>query len=146
MSDLIRNKKAGFNFELLERFEAGLELLGTEVKSLRRGQGKLDGAHVIVRGAEAYLVGASIPAYQKANAPADYDPERVRRLLLSKKAILELHTASEKQGLTVVPIRCYNKGGRLKIEIATARGKKKRDKRETIKERESKRDAARLMK
>jgi SsrA-binding protein len=146
MTDLIRNKKAGFNFELQERYEAGLELLGTEVKSLRGGQGKLEGAHVVVRGGEAYLVGASIPAYQKANAPKDYEPERVRRLLLSKKTVQELHTVSEKQGLTIVPIRCYNKRSKLKLEIAVARGKKKHDKRETIKERESKRDVARLMK
>ena len=94
MTDLIRNKKVGFNFELLERYEAGVELLGTEVKSLRNGQGKLEGSHVIVRGDEAYLVGASIPAFQKANAPKDYDPERVRRLLLKKKEILELFTES----------------------------------------------------
>lgn len=146
MTDLIKNKKAGLNFELLERYEAGVELLGTEVKSLRSGQGKLDGAHVIVRGGEAYLVGASIPPYQKANAPKDYEPERVRRLLLKNKEILELFTESEKKGLTVVPIRWYNKNRVLKIEIAIGRGKKKHDKRQSIKERESKRDNERLIK
>lgn len=146
MSDYIKNKKASFNFELLERFEAGAELLGTEVKALRNGQGKLEGAHVVIRGGEAYLVGASIPPYQKANAPKDYDPERARRLLLSKKDITKLFTESEKKGLTIVPIRWYNKGRVLKIEIAVGRGKKKHDKRESIKERESKRDAARLIK
>ena len=146
MTDLIRNKKAGFNFELLERYEAGVELLGTEVKSLRGGQGKLDGAHVVVRGGEAYLVGASIPPFQKANAPKDYEPERVRRLLLKNKEILELFTESEKKGLTIVPIRWYNKERVLKLEIAIGRGKKKHDKRESIKERESKRDATRLLK
>lgn len=145
MTDLIRNKKAGFNFELLERFEAGVELLGTEVKSLRGGQGKLDGAHVVVRGGEAYLVGASIPAYQKANAPKSYDPDRVRKLLLKSKEILELYTESEKAGLTIVPTRWYNRGRVLKLEVAVARGKKKHDKRQSIKERESKRDARRLM-
>lgn len=146
MPDPIRNKKAGFDFELLERFEAGAELLGTEVKSLRAGQGKLEGAHVIVRGGEAYLVGASIPAYQQANISKDYDPERPRRLLLKNKEIVELFTASEKKGLTIVPIRWYNKQRVLKLEIAVARGKKKHDKRESIKERESKRDAMRLIK
>ena len=145
MTDLIRNKKAGFNFELLERYEAGVELWGTEVKSLRGGQGKLEGAHVVVRGGEAYLVGASIPAYQKANAPKDYDPERVRRLLLKKKEIVELFTESEKKGLTIVPVRWYNREGRLKLEIAVARGKKKHDKRESIKERESSRALRRLI-
>lgn len=146
MSDLVKNKKAGLNFELLERYEAGVELLGTEVKSIRGGQGKLDGAHVVVRGGEVYLVGASIPPYQKANAPKDYEPERVRKLLLKNKEIIELFTESEKKGLTVVPLRWYNKGRVLKLEIAIGRGKKKHDKRESIKERESKRDTERLLK
>jgi len=146
MTDLIRNKKVGFNFELLEHYEAGVELLGTEVKSLRNGQGKLDGSHVIVRGDEAYLVGASIPAFQKANAPKDYDPERVRRLLLKKKEILELFTESEKRGLTVVPVRWYNKNSKLKLEIAVGRGKKKHDKREAIKGRDTKRSIERILK
>lgn len=146
MNDLIRNKKVGFNFELLERFEAGVELLGTEVKSLRNGQGKLEGSHVIVRGDEAYLVGASIPAFQKANAPKDYEPERVRRLLLKKKEILELFTESEKRGLTIVPIRWYNTGRKLKLEIAVGRGKKKHDKREAIKGRDTKRSIERILK
>jgi len=146
VTDLIRNKKAGFNFELLERFEAGVELLGTEVKSLRNGQGKLEGSYVIVRGDEAYLVGASIPAFQKANAPKDYEPERVRRLLLKKKEILELFTESEKRGLTVVPVRWYNKKSKLKLEIAVGRGKKKHDKREAIKGRDTKRSIERILK
>ena len=146
MTDLIKNKKVGFNFELLERYEAGVELLGTEVKSVRNGQAKLDGSHVIVRGDEAYLVGASIPAFQKANAPKDYDPERVRRLLLKKKEILELFTESEKRGLTVVPVRWYNKGRKLKLEIAVGRGKKKHDKREAIKGRDTKRSIERILK
>ncbi|MCB9818727.1 SsrA-binding protein SmpB [Candidatus Nomurabacteria bacterium] len=146
MSDLIRNKKVGFNFELLERYEAGVELLGTEVKSLRNGQGKLEGSHIIVRGDEAYLVGASIPAFQKANAPKDYEPERVRRLLLKKKEILELFTESEKRGLTVVPVRWYNKDSKLKLEIAVGRGKKKYDKREAIKGRDTKRSIERILK
>jgi len=146
MTDLIKNKKVGFNFELLERYEAGVELLGTEVKSLRNGQGKLDGSHVIVRGDEAYLVGASIPAFQKANAPKDYDPERIRRLLLKKKEILELFTESEKRGLTVVPVRWYNKNSKLKLEIAVGRGKKKHDKREAIKGRDTKRSIERILK
>lgn len=143
MTDLIKNKKAGFNFELLDRFEAGVELLGTEVKSLRQGQGKLEGSHVVVRGDEAYLVGASIPTYQKANAPSDYDPERVRRLLLKKKEILELFTESEKRGLTVVPVRWYNTGRLIKLEIAIAKGKKQFDKRETLKARTVSRDLKR---
>ncbi len=146
MNDLVKNKKAGLNFELLERYEAGVELLGTEVKSIRGGQGKLDGSHVLVRGGEVYLVGASIPPYQNANAPKDYEPERVRRLLLKNKEILELFTESEKRGLTVIPIRWYNKGRILKLEIAIGRGKKKHDKRDSIKQRDTKREIDRTLK
>lgn len=146
MTNYVTNKKATFNFELLERYEAGVELLGTEVKSLRRGQGKLDGAHVIVRGDEVYLVGASIPPFQQKNAPADYDSERPRRLLLSRKQIVELFTESEKKGLTIVPIRWYNEGRLVKLEIAIAKGKKNYDKRETIKGRDTKRSIERILK
>src|SRR3990167_3163489 len=85
---LIENKKVSFDYEILETLEAGLELLGFEVKSLRAGHGSLKGARVVARGGEAYLVGATIPAWQMANAPKSYDPERTRRLLLSKKEIL----------------------------------------------------------
>lgn len=146
MTDYVRNKKASLNFELLDRFEAGAVLLGTEVKSLRKGQGKLDGAHVVVRGGEAYLVGASIPPFQKANTATDYQDERVRKLLLSKKDILTLHNESEKKGLTIVPIRWYNSKSKLKLEIAVAKGKKKHDKRDTIKARDTKRDIERTLK
>lgn len=146
MTDYIRNKKASLDFELMERYEAGAELLGTETKSIRHGQGKLIGSHVVVRGGEVYLVGASIPPFQKANAPKSYEDERPRKLLLSRKEIEELFTASEKNGLTIVPIRWYNKGRRLKLEIAIARGKKKFDKRETLKDRDNKRSIERILK
>lgn len=146
MKALVSNKKATFNFELLERFEAGVSLLGTEVKSVRGGQGKLEGAHVIVRGKEAFLVGASIPAFQSKNVGGDYDPERARKLLLTQKEIAELETKSEKQGLTIVPIKWYNKGSKLKLEIAIARGKKKQDKRQSIQAHTTKRDIEREVK
>ena len=146
MTDYIRNKKATLDFELLERFEAGAELLGSETKSIRGGQGKLTGAYVVIRGGEVYLVGASIPPFQKANAPKGYEDERPRKLLLSKKEIEKLFTASEKNGLTIVPIRWYNSGRRLKLEIAIARGKKKFDKRETLKDRDNKRNIERILK
>ena len=146
MAALIGHKRATFDYEILETFEAGISLLGTEVKSVRRGQGRLEGAHVVIRGGEAFLVGASIPAFQSANAPKDYDPERTRKLLVSKKEILELHQRSEKQGLTIVPIKLYNSGRLLKLEIAVARGKKKRDKRESIKQRDTERDLERELK
>jgi len=120
--------------------------LGTEVKSVRNGQGKLEGAHVVIRGGEAFLVGASIPPFQKANAPKTYDPERTRTLLLSQKELARLGTEGEKAGLTIVPIKLYNKNNKLKLEIAIARGKKKYDKRESIKARDTKRDIDREIK
>lgn len=146
MANLISHKRASFDFELLETFEAGISLLGTEVKSIRGGQGKLEGAYVIIRGKEAFLVGASIPAFQKKNVSAGYDAERPRKLLLTQKEIAELELKSEKQGLTIVPLKLYNKGRNLKLAIAIARGKKKQDKRESIKERDVKRDIAREFK
>ncbi len=146
MTTYIAHKRATFDFEILETFEAGISLFGTEVKSIRNNQGKLDGAYVIIRGMEAFLVGASIPAFQKKNVSPSYDPERARKLLLTKKQIQELDLKSERQGLTIVPIKLYNKGPNLKLEIAIARGKKKQDKRESIKERDVKRDIAREVK
>lgn len=146
MANLVTNKKASFDFELLERFEAGADLLGTEVKSLRQGKGKLEGAHIVVRSGEAYLVGADIPPFQKANAPKGYDQTRARKLLLSRKELAQLFTESEKKGLTIIPVRWYNKNSMLKLEIAIARGKKKYDKRESIKARDTKRDIERELK
>jgi SsrA-binding protein len=146
MTTYVSHKRATFDFELLEKFEAGISLLGTEVKSIRNKHGKLDGAYVVIRGGEALLVGASIPAFQKKNIRTSYDPERPRTLLLTKKELAELEHKSEKQGLTIVPIRLYNKGSKLKLEIAVARGKKKHDKRESIKARDVQRDLARELK
>ena len=143
---LIENQRVGFDYDLLERMEAGLELFGFEVKSLRAGHGSLKGAHVIARGGEAYLVGASIPAWQIANAPKSYDPERARRLLLSKKEIARIASAEGEKGLTIVPISVYNKTRKLKLAIAVARGKKKEDKRHTIRAREEKRRIERTLK
>lgn len=143
---LIENKKVGLDYTILEELEAGIELLGIEVKSLRSGQGSLKGARVIARGGEVYLVGASIPAWQIANAPRSYDPERPRRLLLSQREIAHVASAEGEKGLTVVPIRVYNRGRKLKLAIAIARGKKKEDKRQTIRAREEKRRIERSLK
>lgn len=146
MTSLIGNKKARFDYEILEKFEAGLELKGHEVKSLRNKQGSILGARAIIRGGEAYVVGMEIPAYQPANTPASYDPQRTRKLLLSKKEINYLAGKAEQRGLTIVPIRVYTKGRYIKIEVALVRGKKKFDKRERIKERETKRKIERTLK
>ncbi|MEK7593676.1 MAG: SsrA-binding protein SmpB [Patescibacteria group bacterium] len=143
---LIENKKAGLKYEILEKFEAGIELLGAEVKSLRTHRGSLLGAHIIIRGGEAYLVGANIPPYQPANAAKDYDPERNRKLLLTKKEIAALAGQESKRGLTIVPISMYNKGRKIKISLAVGRGKKKYDKRETLKRRSDMREMERTLK
>lgn len=146
MKALIGNPRATFDFEVRETYEAGIELFGYEVKAVRAGRGVLRGAHVLVRGGEAFLVGASIPPYQPANAPKAYDPERPRRLLLSAKELAELERESEQRGLTLIPIMMYNKGRNLKLQFALARGKKKADKRESIKARDTKRDIERTLK
>lgn len=143
---LVENKKATFDYSILEEMEAGLELFGFEVKSLRAGRGSLRGARVLARGGEAYLVGATIPPWQMANTPKSYDPERPRRLLLSKKEIDQILGAESQKGLTVVPLRVYNKGDKLKLSIAIARGKKKEDKRQTIKKRDDERRIRRSLK
>lgn len=142
----IQNKKAYFNYEILKEFEAGLELFGFETKALRGGQGSLDGAFIIVRGNEAFLTGATIPPYQPKNTPESYDPMRPRRLLLSRGEIAELGGADSKKGLTIVPLSVYNKNRYLKLKIGIARGKKKFDKRETLKKRDTDREIRRTLK
>ena len=146
MSDFVQNKKAYFDYEFLEQFEAGVVLTGHEVKSIRANKASLNGAYVIIRGGEAYLVNASISPYQVANTPKGYDPERARKLLLSKKQIEELEQGSERNGLTIVATRWYNNKRKVKLGIALARGKKKADKRETLKARDNKREIDRIMK
>ncbi len=137
MGNYAENRKARFDYEILEKYECGIELIGTEVKSVRGGRVSLEGAFVIVRGGEAFLINANIPPYQPANAPKDYDPLHNRKLLLTKKEINELTSSDKNKSLTIVPISVYNKGRKIKIEIALVKGKKKFDKRETIKKRET---------
>ncbi len=143
---LIDNKRAAFDYSILEELEAGIELLGTEVRSLRAGQGSLKGARILARGGEAYLVGATIPPWQIANTAKSYDPERPRRLLLNKKEIIKIADAESAEGLTIIPISLYNKVRNLKLRIAIVRGKKKEDKRHSIREREEKRRIDRTLK
>ena len=146
MPTLLENKKAYFDFEILEKFEAGLELKGFEVKSLRQSRGSILGSRAIIRGSEAYIVGMEVPPSQPKNAPKDYEPQRTRKLLLQKSEIKYLIGKSEVAGLTIIPIKVYTKGPRIKVEVAVARGKKKYDKREKIKERETKRKIERSLK
>ena len=146
MKTFVTHRRAAFDFELLDIHEAGIELLGAEVKAIRSGKGVLEGAHIIVRGDEAYLVGASIPAHQPTNAPSGYDQERVRRLLLSRKEIDALRHQSDQKGLTIVPLSVYSSRRNIKLNFALARGKKKYDKRETIKKRDTERHIERTLK
>jgi len=141
----IRNKKAYFNYDILEKYEAGIELFGFEVKSIKGGHGSLEGTRVIIRDNEAYLIGVNIPPYQTGNTPAGYDPTRTRKLLLTKKEIKELIGKGEQAGLTIVPLALYNKGGRVKVSIAVAKGRKKYDKREVLKKRDVDREIRRDM-
>jgi len=146
MPRLIEHKTARRDFEILEEFEAGLELFGTEVKSLRAGHGTLTGSHVIVRGGEVYLVGMQIPPWQVINAGKDYDPTRTRRLLLTKKEIASMSGLTFRKGATIIPLTIFTKGRKLKIAVAVAKGKKKFDKREDIKKREDRRSMDRALK
>jgi len=143
MANYAENRKARFNYEFLEKYETGIELLGTEVKSVRGGQMSLEGAFVIIRGGEAFLINANIPPYQVKNTPKDYDALRNRKLLLTKKEIAELAGSEKNKSLTIVPISVYNKNRKIKVEIALVKGKKKFDKRETIKKRETDRELRR---
>lgn len=141
---LVTNKKASFGYELGDKKVAGVELFGYEVKSLRAGQGSLEGAYIIVRGGEAFLIGAYIPAFQKANAPKDYNDRRNRVLLLRKKEIAELAIAEQKK-TPLIPLSFFASGSKIKLEFAFAAGKKKSDKRQSIKKRDTERDIKRKL-
>jgi SsrA-binding protein len=144
MSDsLIYNRKVTADYETLESFEAGIELLGFEVKSIRNNQGSLLGSHITIRGGEAFLIASNIPPYQVNNTHKDYDPKRNRRILLTKGEIQKLASIEAKKGLTIVPISMYSKGKKIKVQIAVVRSKKKYDKRHDIKKRETDRDIRR---
>jgi len=146
MKVLAENKRAFHNYEILERFNAGISLLGQEVKSIRtRGVG-LAGSYVIIRQNEVFWVGAKISPYQPKNAPPDYNPERSRKLLLNKSEIKYLIGKSRQRGLTLLPLKVYTKGSKIKLEIGLARGRRKVDKRERIKRREFERKRKILLK
>jgi SsrA-binding protein len=146
MSDYTTNKKAHFNYTFLDKFEAGIELVGHEVKAIRSGKVSIEGARVIVRGGEAYVVGMRIEPYQAGNVPPAYDISRTRKLLLNKKEIKDLEKAGETKGLTIVPISLYNKRGKVKVSVAISKGNKTHDKRESIKKRETDRTIRREFK
>jgi SsrA-binding protein len=139
------NRRARHDYELLERFEAGIVLVGTEVKSLRAGKANLQHAFGQLRDGDLYLVGANIPEYPQAHRQ-NHDPDRDRKLLLHRREIDSLIGKVKERGLTLVPTRLYFKNGRVKVELALARGKEARDKRRDIAERDAKRQIERVLK
>ncbi|HEY6027221.1 MAG TPA: SsrA-binding protein SmpB [Pseudolabrys sp.] len=140
------NRKARFNYEIGDTFEAGIALTGSEVKSLRSGKATIAESYADARGGELWLVNANIPEYLQAGPFNNHAPKRPRRLLLHQREIERLAGAVEREGMTVVPLKLYfNERGRAKVEIAVARGKKLHDKRETLKKRSWDREKGRLM-
>lgn len=143
MTEYAGNPKAGFDYEILETIEAGLVLEGQEVKSVKTGHAQIRGSYVKILDGVPYLIGATIPPYQPKNTRKDYDPQQNRKLLMSKKEISTLVATSKSHGLTLIPLRLYDKKGRIKLLVGIARGKKKYDKRETIKKKDIQRSKER---
>jgi SsrA-binding protein len=139
------NRRARYDYFVEDRFEAGIQLAGTEVKALRQGEGSIAESYATVTDDEVWLINSHIPEYSHGNR-LNHEPRRARKLLLKTREIAKLHGAVARQGLTLVPLSIYfNGNGRAKVEIALARGKKVHDKRDTIKERDWKRDQQRLL-
>lgn len=139
------NRRARFDYELLEKFEAGIELKGSEVKSLRVGQINLAEAYAAMKGEELFLFNSNVPEYREANR-FNHEPKRPRKLLLHAKEISRLASGVLREGLTIVPVKMFfNPRGRVKVDIALAKGKRAADKRETIKERDWNREKSRLL-
>ena len=145
-STIVFNRKAGFDFFIENKYEAGLVLQGWEIKSLRAGKINLGDAHVIIKYGEAFLLGAQIQPLQTASTHTIPDPIRTRKLLLNRKELNYLIGSVERQGYTIVPLSLYWKKNKIKMKIALAKGKKEHDKRDTVKDREWQRDRSRIMK
>jgi SsrA-binding protein len=141
---IAKNKKARFNYELGDRYEAGLVLTGSEVKSLRLGKANLSDSYAKLKDGEAWLMGCHISAYPWAHYD-NHEPERPRKLLLRKPELRKLHGKVAEQGMSLIPLALYFKHGLAKVEIALAKGKKSHDKRQAIKEREQNREVHRAM-
>ena len=146
MSNLVINRRAKYDYNILEKFEAGLVLAGYEVKAIKKGHMSLKGSYVTIKDKEAWLINSLISPYQPKNMPEDYNSARSRKLLLHKKEIAVLINRKQGKGLTLVPLRVYTKHNRIKLEFALGQGKRKTDKREKIKEREDKRKINRALK
>jgi len=144
--EAIKNKRAYFDYEFLEKFEAGMVLSGHEVKSIKSGKMSLTGSYVVLKNGELYLINANIAPYQLKNIPKDYNPTQARKLLLRKKEIQYLFGKTQERGLTLIPLRVYSKKGKIKLEFAVSRGRKKADKKERIKKREADKEIRRELK
>ena len=139
------NRRARFDYHIEETFEAGIALTGTEVKSLRFGEGSISEAYAEIKGNECWLINSNVPEFSHGNR-FNHEPKRPRKLLLHERGIARLHGAVERKGMTLVPLSVYfNSRGRAKVELALAKGKQTHDKRASIKERDWKRDQARIM-
>lgn len=146
MEPLIVNRRAHFDYKILETYEAGVELLGFEVKAIKIGRANIAGAFVTIKNGEAFLLNATVFPYQVKNTPASYDPARSRRLLLKRKELHEIIGKISPKGLTMIPLKMYNKRGKVKLLIGVVRHKKASDKREVIKKRETNREIERVIK
>jgi len=140
MKILAENKKAHFDYDISEKFEAGIVLIGQEVKSLKTRGINLTGSYVTLKNEELFWIGATISPYQPKNSPADYEPQRPRKLLLNKIEIKSLLGKIKEKGLTLIPLRVYTKNAKIKLEFGIAKGKRKADKRATIRKREAERE------
>lgn len=136
MAEYANNSKAGFDYNILETLEAGIVLKGYEAKAVKTGKASIKGSYIKIINGEPMLVGANIAPYQPANTPADYDPQQSRKLLLSKKEVSALVGLAKSQGIAIIPLKLYDKRGKVKVLIGIGKGKKKYDKRETIKKRD----------
>ncbi len=146
MPTLATNRRAKYDYAILEKFEAGLVLAGHEVKAIKKGWMSLKGSYVTIKDEEVWLINAQISPYQPKNTPQDYNPTRSRKLLMHKKEIKGLIGKRKGKGLTLVPLRVYTKRNRIKLEFALGQGKRQIDKREKIKQRETKRKIDRALK
>lgn len=143
MEILSDNKRAIYDYEILEKFEAGLVLQGQEVKSIRNGHIALAGSYIVISQNIPYLVGSKVAPYQPNNTPSDYNQERQRKLLLSKKEINYLAQKSKERGFSLIPLKIYSKDGRIKLEFGLAKGRKEYNKKEKIKKRDTDREVNR---
>jgi SsrA-binding protein len=145
ISIVCQNRKAHHDYEIVETIEAGIALLGTEVKSLREGRANLKDSYARIRKGEAYLVGVHISAYSHASFD-NHDPERVRKLLLHRQEIKRLMGKTQERGFSLIPLKIYFKNGKVKVELALGRGKKSYDKRESLKRKQETRELDRVRK